>query len=651
LNRLYQNFNSSERTQALNGLGGIGKTQTAVEYAYRHRQDYEVVLWAGANTRETLVADYAAIAGLLDLPEKNAQDQGEAVAAVKRWLENNSNWLLILDNADEIEIVDEFIPSCEAGHILLTTRAHAMGAVGGSNEIEKMTPEEGALFLLRRLRKLKKDEALESATAEIRAQAEALSTLVDGLPLALDQAAAFIEEKPSTFEEYQTLYQSERKELLRRRGKLSKDHPSVTVTFSLAFQKVADDDPAAADLLRVCAFLEADSIPEEIFRAEAVLKKSIATRVLGYIKKIFGGRPSSITESPLGMSDAIEEAARFSLLRRHPEARTLSLHRLAQAVLRDEMDDGARRVWAKRAVRAVNEVFPYVEYSNWPSCDRLIRHAQALAPLIDEYGFDFPEAARLLNQAGYYLYERAQYEEAELLSARALDIREKALGAEHPDVAQSLNNLSMIYKNQGKYAEVEPLLARALDIKEKAFGAKHPDVATSLNNLAALYYNQGKYAEAEQFYARALAIREKALGAEHPSVAQSLNNLALLYHNQGEYAEAEQLYARALAIREKAFGAEHPSVAISLNNLAGLYDNQGGYAEAEQLYARALAILEKALGAEHPSIVTVLGNYSSLLRAADKESEAEKLENRASIIKAKYSHQGLDQTFVTPGAK
>ena len=223
------------------------------------------MLWASANTGETLVADYAAIAGLLDLPEKNAQDRGEAVAAVLRWLENNANWLLILDNADEIGIVDEFIPLCEAGHVLLTTRAHAMGAVGVGNELEKMTPEEGALFLLRRLRKLKKDEALESATAEIRAQAEALSTLVDGLPLALDQAASFIEEKPSSFEEYQTLYKSERKELLRRRGKLAKDHPSVAVTFSLAFQKVADDDPAAADLLRVCAFLEADSIPEEIF--------------------------------------------------------------------------------------------------------------------------------------------------------------------------------------------------------------------------------------------------------------------------------------------------------------------------------------------------------------------------------------------------
>jgi tetratricopeptide (TPR) repeat protein len=536
LKKLHQNFTGSERVQSLNGLGGIGKTQTAVEYAYRHRQLYKAVLWAGANTRETLVADYVAIAGLLDLPEKNAQGQGEAVAAVKRWLENNSNWLLILDNADEIEIVDEFIPSCEAGHVLLTTRAHAMGAVGGSNELEKMTPKEGALFLLRRLRKVKKDEALESATAEIRAQAEALSTLVDGLPLAIDQAAAFIEEKPSTFEEYQNLYQSERKELLRRRGKLAKDHPSVTVTFSLAFQKVADDDPVAADLLRVCAFLEADSISEEIFSKGA---------------KELGEALSSIAGSHLGLSDSIEEAARFSLLRRHPEARTLSLHRLAQAVLRDEMDDDARRVWAERAVRAVNEVFPVVKYPNWPSCDRLIRHAQALAPLIDDYGFDFPEAARLLYRAGDYLDERAQYEEAEPLYVRALAIREKALGAEHPYVAKSLNNLALLYDNQGKYAEAEPLFVRALAIREKVLRAEHPDVANSLYCFAWHHGQQKKYAEAEPLYQRALSIYENTLGPEHPLVVSLLGHYASSLRAMNKNAEAENLEARVSAVRKR----------------------------------------------------------------------------------------------------
>ncbi len=356
------------------------------------------------------------------------------------------------------------------------------------------------------------------------------------LPLALDQAVAFIEEMPSSLEQYQTLYQSERKELLKRRGGLAGDHPSVNITFKIAFEKVEGANPAAADLLRLCAFLEADSIPEEIFSEGG---------------EELGETLSLVTKSPLALSDAIAEAARFSLLQRDPEARTLCLHRLVQAVLRDEMDGDARGVWAERAVRAVNSAFSDVEYSAWPLCGQLIPHAQLLASLIDEYGFDFPEAARLIHQAGYYLSERAQYAEAEPLYRRALDIYEKALGVEHPDVVTSLNSLAVLYLNQGKYGEAEPLLKRSLAVREKALGAEHPDVADSLNNLAALYRAQGRYTEAEPLFLRALAIQEKTLGAEHSDVAIVLEYYASLLRKMQRDAEAEKLESRAEMIRAK----------------------------------------------------------------------------------------------------
>jgi tetratricopeptide (TPR) repeat protein len=617
LNRLYKNFNSSERTQALNGLGGIGKTQTAVEYAYRHRQDYEVVLWAGANTRETLVADYAAIADLLDLPEKNAQDQGEAVGAVKRWLENNDGWLLILDNADDLAMAREFIPSSERGHVLLTTRAQSTGTIAVRNKVEKLEPREGAFLLLRRMKKLNDGESMESAPAELRTQAEALSKELDGLPLALDQAAAFIDETPSSLGEYLSLYRRERSELLSRRGELTSDHLSVTATFSLAFEKVEKVSSAAADLLRVCSFLEADSIPEEIFSEGA---------------EELGEALASSAESPLKLTLAIGEAGRFSLLGRNPETQTVSLHRLVQDVLRAKMDKGTERIWAERAVRAVNSAFPDVKYAQWASCSRLIPHAQLLASLVEGYGFNFPEAARLLNQAGHYLNERAQYEEAEPLYRQALAIYEKALGAEHPDVATVLNNLAELYHNQGKYKEAETLYKRALAIYEKVLVAEHPYTAMSLNNLAALYQAQGRYEEAETLYKRALAIREKVLVAEHPDTAMSLNNLALLYQAQGRYEEAEPLYKRALAIREKVLRAEHPNTALSLNNLAELYRAQGRYEEAEPLYKRALAICEKVLGGEHPYTASSLNNLALLYRAQGRYEEAETLYKRALAI-------------------
>src|SRR5262245_32663933 len=180
--RLRTEFQSGERVQALSGLGGIGKTQTALEYAYQNRESYKVVLWAKARSRESLVADYVTMARRLNLPEKNAQDESEAAGAVKRWLENNDGWLLILDNADELEMAGEFIPSSDTGHVLLTTRAQNIGTVAVRNAVKKMEPQEGALFLLRRTGKLEKGESLESTSDDLRKQAEALSKAVDGLP-------------------------------------------------------------------------------------------------------------------------------------------------------------------------------------------------------------------------------------------------------------------------------------------------------------------------------------------------------------------------------------------------------------------------------------------------------------------------------------
>src|SRR5262249_28480306 len=153
---------------------------------------------------------------------------------------------------------------------------------------------------------------------------------------------------------------------------------------------------------------------------------------------------------------------------------------LAQAVLRGEMVSDDRRMWAERAVRGVNEVFPTPEYSNWPTCNRLIAHAQSLSSLIDEYGLDLPEAALLLHLAGHYLYDRAQYAEPGPLLQRPLAITEKALGSEHPDAARSLHNLAFLFSSQGKYAEAEPLFKRALAIHKKALGPEHPDTTVVL---------------------------------------------------------------------------------------------------------------------------------------------------------------------------
>jgi tetratricopeptide (TPR) repeat protein len=601
---------------ALSGMGGVGKTQTAVEYGYRHRGEYGAVLWVMADSEDSLKADYAALAHKLDLPEKEETDREVVVAAVKRWLEVHAGWLLILDNADDLELVSDLLRHEWDGHILLTTRAHATGGVSRV-EITEMTPDEGTLFLLRRAKLIPIDDDLGAATEADREFADEITRKVGGLPLALDQAGAFIEEMSSSLAEYLKLYRKAGAELRAKRGGIISDHEPVTITFSLAFQQVASANAAAADMLRACAFLAPDAIPEEIFVSGA-----------GEL----GENLSPMADGGINLVKMMGEAGRFSLLRRNAKSGTIEIHRLVQEVLKDEMDVATQRIWAEQVVRALNEAFPAVEPKNWPLCEKLLPHAKEASRLVGEYSFEFIEVAVLLHQTGNYCYERAQYGDAELLFKRALTIREKVLGPDHSDVALTLNNLALLYKEQGKDFEAEPLYEQALSIYEKALGPDHSHVATCLNNLASLYKSQGKYAEAEPLFVQSLAICEKTLGPEHPHVGACLSNIATLYKSQGRYAEVEPLYVRALAICEKALGPEHPDVATSLNNLAAHYDAQGKHSEAEPLYMRALDMRVKLLGSEHPNVATSLNNLALLYDNQGKYAESKLLYERALAI-------------------
>ena len=604
---------------ALTGMGGVGKTQIAAHFAHEHRGEYSAVLWASAASQETLVSGFAAIASLLDLPAKDEKDQALAVAAVKRWLEANGGWLLILDNASDLATARGFIPRAAKGHVLLTTQAQATGAIQAI-EVLGMLPEDGALLILRRAKVIKAGARLNAA---VRRSAPRISRELGGLPLALDQAGAYIEETRCGLASYLDLYGRRRAELLKRRGGFSPPHPeSVATTFALSFERVATVSPAAADLLRLCAFLHPDGIPEEIFNKGAAE---------------LGPNLGPIARDPLKLNAAFAEILRYSLLRRDADAKTLGIHRLVQEVIQDGLTKKEKRQWAERAVRAVNRTFPPVEFANWAQCERLVPQALACATLIETCGFDFEAAARLLNEAGCYLRGRARSSDAEPLYQRALTIYERAVGPEHPHMAASLNNLAGLFRAKGRYAQAEPLYQRALAIREKVLGPEHPDVATSLNNLAGLYGAQSKDAQAEPLCQRALAIQVKVLGPDHPSVATSLNNLAELYRAQGKYAQAKPLCQRALAIDEKALGPDHPNVATSLNNLALLYHNQGKYAQAEPLYQRALAIAERALGRHHPEVATVLENYAGLLRELKRGVVARELEARAQAIRAAHA--------------
>jgi tetratricopeptide (TPR) repeat protein len=532
LARLTSTLHKEQKTalshpQAIAGLGGIGKTQVALEYAYRHRQDYHAILWSLADTREALITTFVNIATLLDLPEKNAQNQMVTVEAVKRWLAGRSKWLLVLDNADDISIVKEFIPSAFQGHLLVTTRAQVTGALAHKIEVEVMRPDTGALLLLRRAGLIASDASLDQVSLDDQALAQKLAQEMGGLPLALDQAGAYVEEMQCDLWEYLHLYQKHRAALLTIRGELSPGHPeSVATTWSLSFQKVEEKNPAAAELLRLCAYLAPDAIPEEIFKHGA---------------SFLGDILAPVAADAFLLSQAIGVLHAYSLVKRDPKGQTLSIHRLVQAVLQDTMAGTEQELWIQRVIAAMDTVFPKAEYKTWDQCKRLLPHALACTTNAQSWKNMNLGLASLLYKTARYLYNRSQYEEAAPLYQQALYIREQTLGPNHSDLAAPVAELANLYSEQGKYAEAEPLYQRALHIREPQLGQEHPETAEIIHDLARFWEVQGNGEEAKTLYARALVIREQTIGAQHPKTTETRTHLIALLHALGQHEQAIQL--------------------------------------------------------------------------------------------------------------
>ncbi|HEY1348866.1 MAG TPA: tetratricopeptide repeat protein [Ktedonobacteraceae bacterium] len=605
------NEQSAAIGQGISGLGGVGKTQLAVEYAYRFRQEYQAVLWATAESVETLNASYVELAAQLKLPERDAQEQEAIVQAVKDWLRTHHAWLLILDNADQPELLAPFLPPLVGGHILVTTRAAVLSSldlgIAQPLPLDTFTREQGAYFLLRRA------GLLARAGEQEHTLARQISEELGDLPLALDQAGAYLETTGTSLDTYILIYRQRCNELLaQRRGR---SHPApIAATWSLSVQRVEQTTPAAAELLRFCAFLAPDAIPEELFSAGA--------RHLGPIL-------APVAADSYRLNEAIAALRAYSLINRDPQERTLSVHRLVQFVLRQMMDTGRRGQWERRAVLALQATFPLDDFENWPLCERLMPHILLYAVWEGQTQRASLTAASLALHAGCYLLTRARYQEAEQLLSHSLGTRQRLLGAEHPDVAESLKRQGMLALRQGKYKEAEPLLLRALALTQKIYGPDHPTSASGLNNLALLYSEQGRYAQSEEFHRRALTICTRALGQEDPAVVSYLNNLAACYTRQDRLEDARPLFLRALAIAEKHLGPEHPEVASGLINLASVYSRQGHFKEAEALFLRALAIAEKHLGPEHPEVAAGLVNLADVSAKQGRSRDAEKYYRQA----------------------
>jgi tetratricopeptide (TPR) repeat protein len=611
---------------ALTGLAGIGKTQIALEYAHRCYvgKVYQAVFWVSAADEASLKIGYATLAEKLDLPEQDEQELDKIVQAVKDWLEWHTNWLLIMDNADNLQLARSFFPKSHNGHILLTTRTQMVGNVARKIDIGRMEPSEGLLFLLLRSDVLKAKTVLEAKTkldtfaADLRNAASQVVELLDGHSLALDQAGAYINDGAS-LTEYINLYNEKRGELLSERGSLDEENEgkyseypdTVAVTFALCFEKASKRHPLSIDILRFCAFLHPDAIPDELFQHDDSFKRDTT----GFKK----GRTALL---------------RYSLIRRNTEEQTCSMHRLVQAVLIDDMSPDLHIQWRVRVLRALDAASPdKVDFKDWRRYGRLLPHALICANWTEDELTLSDEAVMIFHKTGKYLRVRGQYAEAETLLGRVLSIYKQYLGVEHHNTATALIDLATLYTEHNKFSQAELLYQQALVIMDGLYGNEHPSTAGCMNNLAIVYYAQGKYELAEPLHQQVLAFREKYFGVEHLETAGSLLNLANLYAMQGKYKQSAPLLGRAFSIMVKQLGEDHPDIARCLSMVAIHYYVQGEYEKGVLWYRRALKINEKNLGEDHPDIARSLLGLAYLLEALGQDEELDALFQRALSIR------------------
>jgi tetratricopeptide (TPR) repeat protein len=440
----------------------------AVEYAYRHRSEFDTVWWVRAEEPATLVSDYAALATALGLPEATLADQQHAALAARRWLDTNERWLLVLDNAQAPDsptglssplarLVD-LLPQVLYGQVLVTSRDASWEHYASLAELEVFVPMEAVTFLLAR-----------SGSSDQAAAAQ-IADLLGSLPLALEQAGAYIRETGVGLAAYlERLRQFPALALARGEPRDRDPSDTVATTWRVSLDRV-QTVPGAVDLLEVCAFLGPDEIPRELFTLQLDPP---------------GAEFSALAADPFALDDAVAALRRFGLVKASESS--LTIHRLLQQVIRDRLDPATATSRAALAVRLLAETFPSGGLEDpgvWPVCARLLPHAVTVASHAAHYQAQLAATSELLDNAARYLHGRARYSDARRMQERALAIREAALGSDHPTTAASLSNLAVVLADQGDLDGARRMQERALAIREAALGSDHPTTAANRQELA-----------------------------------------------------------------------------------------------------------------------------------------------------------------------
>ncbi|KAL4796943.1 hypothetical protein BDV19DRAFT_360121 [Aspergillus venezuelensis] len=658
---------------ALAGLGGVGKSQIAIEYSYIFKGQHPEahVFWIYASTATRFEQCYQEIARRLMLPgwEDKKIDN---LKLVYEWLsdENNGKWLMLVDNADDAsnffqrprsfsantvardgtdsKPLARYLPRSPNGYVLVTTRDKRVGErlAGREKPIEVSTMKPSDALNLLRSRIYDDDWSVTDAMRLI----EDLACL----PLAVTQAAAFISENSLTVSDYLELLHSGDTDLMALLSNHLEDprrdmdtENSVIRTWKLSFDQISKGTPRAGQILSLLAVLDYHGAPRMLLRKNG--------------------------ESEFDFRTALGALQAFSLITAGKgKDGACRMHRLVAISTQKWLElTGTLSHWRSEALKVLSENFPEQQtYENWPLLEALTPHSQLV------FSFEFSDSAeqlqyaKLIGSAALYdlskgrysaayqksiksldtrhrllpadhrltldsaqilgetLLHRGEFESAKSMLGRAIVGREKLLGELHPDTLESMSDLTITLLEMNDIDAAEVTALRAFHGRKQVLGDEHPDTLVSLNILSMLHQRQGNLSVAKEMCETVLEGRQRILGHSHPDTLMTLNNLAVLHYRQGDLSAASSMLQRVLVGEKEVLGPESYDIQVSLSNMALIHAEQGSLDQAEDLHRAVLAMRELTVGSDHPATLFSAKNLAEVLTKKGDLDEAESLNKR-----------------------
>ncbi|KAF8345299.1 hypothetical protein F5887DRAFT_1159043 [Amanita rubescens] len=643
LEKLKDYFGSSAKGQRksflLHAMGGIGKTQICFKFIEEHETLFSDIFWIDASSESMIDLRLKQIAQA----NSGTAEAASSAASALKWISKKFNWLMIYDNADGgYQVVEKFLPPGNGGNILITSRnLELMRITENSMEVLEMGEEE-ALSLL------SKSAKLNYASENIQTMAKQLVSMLGGIPLAIDQAGAYMLTCKCPLDDYLELYAKNQDELMSNplfEG--ASDYGSCTYgTWEISMKEIearaaqksnpiAIAAESAITLYHIIAFLHHENIPEELFKnaAENYKKRNID-------KERESGLPLSITMlnpkvlfldekgewNKMQFQLGIQVLLSFSLIK--SSGNHYSVHPLVHAWSRNrvpKMEIAQQFLILGVGSELEKLTSTYRNQGRWDEAEKL--EVEVMEARKEKLGSLHPDTLTSMANLASTYRNQGRWDEAEKMEVEVMEASKEKLGSQHPHTLTSMANLASTYWNKGRggWDEAEKLFVEVMEASKEKLGLQHPDTLTSMGNLASTYRNQGRWDEAEKLQVEVMEASKEKLGSQHPHTLSRMGDLACTYRNQGRWDEAEKLFVEVMEAGKEKLGSQHPDTLTSMGNLASTYRKQGRWDEAEKLEVEVMEARKKKLGSQHPHTLTSMGNLACTYGNQGRWDEAEKL--------------------------